>query len=380
VRNAEIEFLQKEFFKDSSRFPAEITAFYKKGLSGQEKIFDGNLSDLNKKRDEMKNQLDEINRQRLEYAAKLKKSNTDLDSKEEALKLKVAELESGTEKYNRTIDELNTGFGFIVNFFRMKKIENEKEEILKKRNELADQIELIRKKWLDVEKSISDNDIKIQEKWNYLQTEFSIICEKIKNLEENKDDIVRKGAFSEALAFLQGSEKYLTARSGVKAPEKCGKCASKNSENLFFCNFCGEPFSENRGDIDGSLIETGELNRIFTAVGSGVKESVSIIALMRGLRGGVQTFTKSIKNVKKTEDTYSQLSKLKIDIPGFSEQFSGKIADLDKWIDVKVYNFLPLEFAEKIKTETDKNLSGENIEKFFKMMGDELNKRTKEQW
>jgi chromosome segregation ATPase len=380
VRNSEIQFLQKEFFTRPESFPAEIRELYSRNLKTQEKIFSENLSAIIKKRDELKSNIDQINKDRIDFSEKLKKSNTTLDAKEEALKKKVEELEAKTSAYNKTIDELNTGFGFITNFFKMKKIEEEKEAILLKRDELVGQVETIRNKWVEAEKTIGEQDLKIQENWNYLQTEYSITSEKIETLEKNKDELIKKGAFSEALAELQGSEKYLSARSGARAPEKCRKCGSANSTNLFFCDFCGEPFAENRGDIEGSLVETGELNRIYTALTEGVKEAVSNIALMRGIRDGVNTFTESIKKVKSTEDTYSQLPKLKIDVPKFTAEMSEKISEIEKGIDVKFFNLHPLDFAMKIKADTEKTLTKDSIEKFFTLMGDELNKTTKAQW
>lgn len=380
VRNSEIEFLQKKFLSSPESFPSEIRELFNRNLKTQEKVFSENLSAIIKKRDDLKSSIDQINKNRIAFSEKLKKSNTTLDAKEEALKKKVEDLEAQTSAYNKTIDELNTGFGFITNFFKMRKIQEEKDEILKKRDELVAQVENIRNKWVEAEKTIGEQDLKIQENWNYLQTEYSITTEKVKTLEENRDDLIRKGAFSEALAELQGSEKFLSARSGARAPEKCRKCGSANSANLFFCDFCGEPFAENRGDIEGSLVETGELNRIYTALTEGVKEAVSNIALMRGVRAGVKTFTESIKKVKSTEDTYSQLPKLKIDVPEFTAEMSEKISEIEKGIDVKFFNLHPLDFAKKIKTDTEKTLTKDNIEKFFTLMGDELNKTTKAQW
>jgi DNA repair exonuclease SbcCD ATPase subunit len=212
VRNSEIEFLQKEFFARPESFPAEIRELYNKNLKTQEKIFSENLSAIIKKRDELKSNIDQINKDRIAFSEKLKKSNTTLDAKEEALKKKVEDLEAQTSAYNKTIDELNTGFGFITNFLKMRKIQEEKDEILKKRDELIAQVENIRNKWIEAEKTIGEQDLKIQENWNYIQTEYSITSEKIETLEKNKDELIKKGAFSEALAELQGSEKYLTAR------------------------------------------------------------------------------------------------------------------------------------------------------------------------
>ena len=211
-------------------------------------------------------------------------------------------------------------------------------------------------------------------------SKYSILCEKLLNLESNRESLIKKGAFTEAIGSLSGYEKYLALNSDKAKPEKCNQCSSQNKKNLFFCDYCGAHFSDNRPDIEGSLVETGELNNIFFSLMEGIKQSVSLIALMRGLKEGVNKFLKSIEDVKATEDKYSQLPSLKIDVPGFSKDFSEKLKVIDKGIEVKLNNIHPLQFAEELEKNTADILKGPDIEKFFTSMGNELNKRTKEQW
>lgn len=275
---------------------------------------------------------------------------------------------------------MNTGFGFITNFFTMKKTDRLKKELLDKRNEHIDQIENIRNKWIKAETDIGQQDSQIQEKWTYLQAEYSILTEKILNLETTREDLIKKSAFTEAIGSLSGYEKYLSINAEKEKPGKCRSCNSRNLKNIFFCDFCGSPFSENRPDIEGSLIETGELNNIFLSLKQGIKQSVSLIALMRGIKEGVNKFLQSIKDVKATEDKYSQLPTLKINVPLFSKDFAEKLKEIDKSIEIKLQDIHPLKFAEEIEKNTSSILNGPDIEKFFVLMGNELNKRTKEQW
>lgn len=380
VRSAEIEFLQDEYFKDQSQFPPEVTELYSISLETQKKLFQENLQDLKKKSADMNKTLNDINKTRITYMERLKKSNIALDKKEEALKEKIAILEKEIDNYNRKIDEMNTGFGFIINFLTMRKKDKLKKELIDKRDEYIGQIEDIRSRWIKAEKDIGKEDSKIQEQWNYLQAEYSILTEKIINLENNRDELIRKGAFTEALSTLTGSEKFLALKEKIIKHESCSRCGSANKKNLFFCDYCGEHFSENRPDIAGSLIETGELNIIFTSLMEGVKQCVSHIALMRGIKGGLDKFIKSIKEVKATQDRYSQLPTLKIEVPEFSREFAENLKKIDENIEVKLHNIHPLHFAGELEKSTASALAGTEIEKFFNLMGTELNKRTKEQW
>lgn len=380
IRSDEIEFLQNEFFRDKNLFPAEINRLYNDALKSQSDIFSRKLSELKSKKEEMEKNIKDINSSRIKYMYKLKKSNQTLDSKEEKLKEKINILEDEINSYNQKIDEMNTGFGFITNFFSMRKADKLKKELIDKRSEYIEQIENIRNKWIKAEDDIGQQDSQIQEQWNYLQAEYSILCEKLLNLESNRESLIKKGAFTEAIGSLSGYEKYLALNSEKSKPEKCPECSSQNKKNLFFCDYCGTRFAGDSPDIEGSLIETGELNNIFFSLREGIKQSVSLIALMRGLKEGVKKFLKSIKDVKATEDKYSQLPELKIDVPAFSMDFSEKLKVIDKGIEVKLNNIHPLQFAEEIEKNTAHILTGDDIEKFFTLMGNELNKRTKEQW
>lgn len=197
--------------------------------------------------------LKEINSSRISFMDSLKKSNLTLDSKEENLKEKINLLEDEINSYNKKINEMNTGFGFITNFFTMKKTDRLKKELLDKRNEHIDQIENIRNKWIKAETDIGQQDSQIQEKWTYLQAEYSILTEKILNLETTREDLIKKSAFTEAIGSLSGYEKYLSINAEKEKPGKCRSCNSRNLKNIFFCDFCGSPFQRTGQTLKGAL-------------------------------------------------------------------------------------------------------------------------------
>lgn len=380
IRNDEIEFLQKEFFSKPSQFPDEIDALYQKSIKTEETSFEKNLKDLEKNLKDKEKEMAEADEARLKFFSKVKRRNTRLDNREEKLKKRVKELAGDIDAYNKQIDELNTGFGFIANFFRMKKIQKKKEALINKRTEIVADIEDVRGKWTDAEKQYKDEEADIHDRWNNAQTELSILKEKIENLKKNKKLIVERAAFNSSLAKLTGEEAYLTRAVKTEKIEKCPRCKSENKTNKFFCNFCGERFSKDRKDVAGSLVEVGELNRVHADFMEGITGSVSFLALMKGILKGVNEFIKSVKSVKGSQDKYSQLPKLKIDVPSFTRSFAEKIKEINPKIDAKYYNLHPNDLAESVKLYSEKIFIKENIEKFFTGMGDELNKTTKEQW
>ncbi|HNX23298.1 MAG TPA: hypothetical protein PKG60_04580 [Spirochaetota bacterium] len=380
VRTSEIEFLQNEYFKNPEKFPSEVKSLFNKNLYEQGKKFKLNLKKLSEQKEKLENEIKTLSGKSFSDFNNLKKENNKSDKSDEKIIAEINSLENEISEFNKKIDELNTGFGFITNFFNMKKIDKKKEILLKKREVLISEIESVRNKWIDKEKELLRLDSEAREKWNNLYTDFSLTAEKIKSLTSDMDILIKKAAFSESLASLHGDEKFLYSATGITDISKCRRCSSKNEKNYFFCNFCGEPFSENRKDIEGSLIEAGELNMVFHSLTEGLKQSVSFIALIRGINEGMKTFLKNLNDIKKAEETCPELPALKIDIPEISAKFAGHLKEIEKKLDIAFFNLHPADFASKMLAETETLFTIKNIEMFFTAMGEELNKRTKEQW
>jgi hypothetical protein len=379
MRNNEVKVLQEKYFKNPESFPEEIKKIYSEEYKIQIKEFDDNLKKISKERDDLEKDMNRADDSRIKFFKKLKSNNKKLDNKEEKLKIDIKKLEAKIVEYNLKIDELNTGFGFIINFFRMRTLQKTKDGIIGVRDDYVERVEEIREKWEEKSSKYSGEEDKYKKEWNELQIKLSLIKEKIEYFVNNKEDIVQKGAFSAVLKKIKGIEKFLISKEKFEKPEKCKRCKSENKLNLFFCRYCGDRFKEDRPDIIGSLIEVGEINFIYNDLIGGIKKSVSFIALLNGLKGGVKKFTESVLTVEQSQNDYASLCKLKIDVPEYSKELSEVIRNIYKDIDVKYYNHHPKDFIENFKDSTE-TLSADNIGKFFNLMGDELNKTTKSQW
>ena len=143
-RTGEITWLQHSFFEDESTFPPEVLASFKKKLPPAEKSFEEELRKLNQQKEKLLKSMAGHDRLREKIITSLKSKNTKLDNREEKLKASVAAYEEELAGYNKRIDELNTGFGFVTNFFRMREIQKEKDRLTENRDVLVDQIEELR--------------------------------------------------------------------------------------------------------------------------------------------------------------------------------------------------------------------------------------------
>lgn len=380
IRTAETEFLQGEFFKNRKRFPEEISQLYRDAHEKQESIFNENIEEMRKNREELKRAFRDANDKRMRLMKKIRKSNRRLNNREEKLKSEVLALEDKITEFNRKIDELNTGLGFITNLFSMKKIQHQKDTLIEDRDSLVEDIEEIREKWQERELRYAGEEEKIQDEWNTVQIELSLTSEKLVHLAGKKSELIAKATLSSVVESLKGNERYLLNQIEAEIHDICSRCNSKNSSNKFFCQYCGERFSRGRKDILGSLVEIGELNEVYRNLQEGLKQSVSFLALIRGIQKGIDEFKKSVESVKESQDQYPSLPDLKIDIPEYSINFTKHIDELNGRIDVSFYNLHPIEFSQSLKEYSDKLFNESNIEKFFVTMGDELNRTTKEQW
>ena len=85
VRNAEIEFLQEEFFNAPESFPREIRELFDKNLEVQKNIFEKNFTALVKKRDNLREEIELINLQKI-FPGSLKSQTPPLTRKRRGLK------------------------------------------------------------------------------------------------------------------------------------------------------------------------------------------------------------------------------------------------------------------------------------------------------
>ncbi len=380
ARTSEIEFLREQFFSSEESFHPVIRKKYLAGLSVQTKKFDEKMSELKGKKIELMAFMALLEDERINLLKKIKSENQKLDQVEERLKNDITDLETRINAYNEKISGMSGGFGFFSNFFSMRKINAEKEELIGERNALVIHIEEVRGQWANKEKSYGEMTEDIQGRWNEKKLELALVTEKIEHLGDNRDDIIRKAALLAVLDDLGASGEHVPDNLSVELPEQCPSCKNPAGASRFFCAICGFRFSENRTDITGSLVETGELNESFRRYITGITGSVSTLALIRGILQGVEKFSTSMKAVKESQDRYSALARLKINVPEGSADFAKKIGEFEKKVDEHLETAHPLAFAESVEQFTKASFTEKNIASFFNRMGEELNRATKEQW
>jgi len=380
VRNDEYRFLEGEYFTHPELFPEEIHQLFRKEHGTQDTLYRKKLDELHEQLDTVTREQKKVNKNRDSLLDDITKKNRTLDTREEVLKKRIAGLDTKIDEYNRTIDTLNSGLGFLMNFFRMRKIQKTKEDILGERAVLIEEIEEVRDKWLTAHAESTGTENTLIEEWNNNNVQQSILAEKIRYLHDNRPELVNKAALHAVLTSHPW--KGIQPEGGLPEdiPASCTVCGLQNTAQQYFCRYCGSRFAGDRTDVSGSLTEIGELNEVYTVLETGMKQSVSFLALMKGILQGTKEFVKSVSSVKASQDQYSSLPALRIAVPETSAAFAEKIKELSASLESGDYERHPLDFSDRVREYSDSVFTEKNISQFFNAMGEELNKATGEQW
>lgn len=347
-REKAILYLQNEFFKDESIFPLAIVNVYTDSLKKKKETFNENYDKLKDKKNELKGKLKEIDQSRLLLIEKFKRNNRTLKKEEDNLIRAMESIENRILRYNRKIDGLSKGMGFLLKISGMRELQREKGKYLRARQNLLKNIESVRKRWQRQEKEIIKEINELKSEWINPHTEYSFLIERIKYLNEHKKEIIKKAAFSYALCH--------------------GSIEDEHS------------FDDSIG-IMKKILNFSQINYCYDQYLHGIKEGMSCIAILKGINIGIISLRKSFDDVMQTRETYPFLPELILNVPEASVLISELICHLDnKILTDKNKEPNPIEFFERIKQFIDDNFSQEKLSLFFKSLGDELESATNDQW
>lgn len=299
--------------------------------------------------------------------------NTRLDREEEELKARTAQLLSDIDRYNTRIKAMGSGFGFFVNFFKMRGLAKEKEELSREHEDVEARIEALRARWQLEEGRHFGREEERRTQWKDHEHRAAVISARREALKTKRPDILARSTVEK---ILEGRRPTLQ-EPGNDDP-RCPRCRMPNPPDHHFCHICAARLGDDRLDFDGSLEEMEEINRHFERFSSGMESCQEIIGLVRGMTSGIEAFTKSVADVQESEDKYP-LSKLQIDVPQASREFGAEFDRLAQFAD-QDYSLHPALFAERFHQYFAEIFTESNIQAFFETMGEELSRQAEAQW
>ena len=275
---------------------------------------------------------------------KLRLINPSLDKREEKLKAQRATLEGELAQLNEQIGDLSGCLGVVINFFKISKLDRQRQRAIGKLETVQGELKKVREEWQTAEFQIGEEQHALQTQWQ----ETTI-----------------------KLAQLNGELDYLDDESSREA------LARKRAVRHTFDNL-KEPITCPLEDVKRELDHMVELNVQADAYEQGLGSVGSLMSVLDGITEGLKRFDESVEGLLEEQRMHSSyLPKLDVSVP------DGVLAFHDQWGDLrrKVQDdghlcTHPTEFVAVIGPVMEDGLSTDNIQAMFMGLGDALSQAT----
>ncbi len=370
VREQELAQLAWEISRRRGALPEGLDAALSRAKEQAERDLDARLAELKKAHDELAASAEQARKTSADLEAEARQRNVDLDAKEEALKARNEQLLQGIAAYNARIREMGSGFGFLLNLPRMRALQAKRKRLDDEHENVAARIDRVRAEWARREQSYCTRQDELRQEWTDLRTKATAVQAKIDHLLATRATVVVRTALERVLFELFPS-----------APQqgdnlRCPRCGFGNPTSNRFCQYCALRLQADRPDLEGSLPEIAELNYHFKRFSEGMRACQELIALVRGLRCGLEAFAKSIDSMLGNENRYP-LPKLRIDVPQVCADYSRNFDVLRNAVEERAAH--PTELA-RMAEQASQQLSQKNLQGYFERMGQELSAQASSQW
>jgi hypothetical protein len=373
VRESELAQLA-EALRAGGAAPADLKQALERAVAEEGRVFDAKLGQVEEAKRKADGRADALRQESRKAESAVRQANVTLDGEEEQVKARSTRLLCEIEAYNARIRELGQGFGFVKNFFRMRSVQAERRRIESEQLDLAARIESLRSRWAEREKDFTEGERKRKSEWIEARTEASALGAKIDHLRASRERLVERSALERVLFAL-------TPPQPAPAPgdPTCARCGQPNSKASHFCRICAQRLVADRPDLHGSLAEIAEVNLHHGRFAEGLRACQEIIGLVRGLRSGVVSFTKSVSDMISSQVQHS-LSELAIDVPKASVEYGRSFDALLAKVETTDASLHPKEFASEVQGLISGTYTEARIKGFFETMGGELSRQAKKQW
>jgi hypothetical protein len=298
--------------------------------------------------------------------------NRDLDAEEEALKTRNEQLCADIQRFAQAIREASGGFGFIVRLPSLRALQRERRRLEQEQLDVVARIERLRARWAERAPSYQALIGDCEQAWATEVAAASRVQTRIEHLRENTERMVGRTALERVLYERRPEAERTPGATSIACP----RCRV-TSTAAFFCPYCAARLGQDRTDLDGSLLELAELNQHHRIFSDGMRACQEFIALVRGIRSGLESFQRSVSSMLHTQQR-PEVSRLTIDVPAAAvEQGRGFDVLLATVRDPQRRH--PLSFAETLGQAT-RAFGQAELSRYFETMGQELTVQANRQW
>ena len=274
----------------------------------------------------------------------LRELNPQLDQREEDLKAARAKLEHDLKELNEQIRRLSGCLQVVFNFFKINKLDRQRQRLIGKLESIQDDLKKVRGEWEDAQVRTMVEEETLQLNWQ---------------------DLTLK------LAELQGEADYVDDQTNREA------LALRRASRYVIDNL-KEPVDSPAADIKQELDAMVTLNIQTDTYQKGLGSVSSLMSVLDGVTEGMKRFGESVSGLISEQRMHSAyLPTLRISVPddvlGFHAQWDGlaqKVRD-DRHLSAQ-----PAEFVAAVLPSTQQHLSESSIKRMFESLGSALKSAT----
>ncbi|MCP4539240.1 MAG: hypothetical protein GY832_19055 [Chloroflexi bacterium] len=275
---------------------------------------------------------------------KLRKLNPNLNQREEELKAQGAGLEEELTQLNEQIRGLSGCLGVVFNFFKIGKIDRQRQQIIGQLKVIQQELGKVRDEWQGVQQQT--------------QTEKEV-------LQANWQDLTLK------LAQLQGELDYIDVEGNREALalKRATRYVIDNLKEPVLC-----PISDVAAELDTMIkfnIQTDDYQE-------GLGLVSGLLSILDGITEGLKRFDESVQgliNEQRMHGTY--LSELRVGVSNDVSTFHSQWDNLAQKVrDDGRLCTQPAEFLDIVQPVIENELSDTNIQNMFNSLGQALKRAT----
>jgi hypothetical protein len=275
----------------------------------------------------------------------MREENPRLDAREERLKAKWAELDGELTELNARIRKLSGCLGVMVNFFKIGRLDRQRQRVTGQMYEVRHQLREVRREWQETQSDADAEKDRLQTRWQERVREIVQMQGELDYLGEEgkREELVLRRAVRHVL-------------DGLKAPVPC-------------------PADDVKAELDAMVALNVQTDAAQKALG----EVSGLIALLGGLIEGLNRFDHSVTGLVEEQRMHSAyLSRLDVDVPDDVEAFHAQWEGLAQKVrdDGKLCQN-PTEFLAVVLPEFEGKLSEAVIRESFESLGRALTAATR---
>jgi chromosome segregation ATPase len=330
---------------DLSVFPADIRHMIDEDVPSEREK-------LEKRRQELLSQIvpkaqdiaDDLVARAQRMTADTRELNQGLNAQEERLKTNLAKMQTELKGLNDEIARRSGCLASFVNFFKLTDLDRKRQRLLGRMEENGKELKKVREEWAEAKTTYATEEANLQESWQKAAVNAAQAREELDQLSD--DAKLSRLALQRAIFYVFDNWKTPMSSDGNPLMDEINQMVHFNVQQ--------DAYEEGLGKVAG------------------------LIALLNGLRSGLESFVRSVEAVIHEQQRHSAyLQSVSVDVDDgvlqFHKQWDGLRAQVK---DEKAIGQHPAEFSALFDAAIKGPLAEANIKSMFDSLGNSLDAAT----